>query len=82
MIQVLPCWKGKGDCEPNAEKWTGKIVSVALRLGGGFDANSKAAMLEDKLVQVGEAGIMLELPKGQTFVPISAILYISLTEGR
>jgi len=25
---------------------------------------------------------MLELPKGRTFVPISAILHISLPEGR
>jgi hypothetical protein len=62
-------------------EWTGKVVSVALRLGGGFAA-SGAAMLEGKLVQVGEAGVMLELPKGRTFVPISAILHISLPEGR
>ena len=59
-------------------EWAGKIVSVALRLGGGF----AAATLEGKLVQVGEAGVMLELPKGRTFVPISAILHISLPEGR
>jgi hypothetical protein len=39
-------------------------------------------MLEGKLVQVGEAGLMLELPKGLTFVPISAILHITLPEGR
>lgn len=63
-------------------EWAGKVVSVALRLGGGF-AGSKEAMLEGKLVQVGEAGVMLELPKGRTFVPISAILHISLpAEGR
>jgi hypothetical protein len=54
---------------------------VALRLGGGFPA-SGAAKLEGKLVQVGEAGVMLDLPKGRTFVPISAILHISLPEGR
>ena len=63
------------------DEWAGKIVSVALRLGGGWAA-SGAAMLEGKLVQVGEAGVMLELPKGRTFVPISAILHISLPEGR
>jgi hypothetical protein len=62
-------------------EWAGKVVSVALRLGGGWAA-SGAAMLEGKLVQVGEAGVMLELPKGRTFVPISAILHISLPEGR
>jgi hypothetical protein len=39
-------------------------------------------MMEGKLVQVGEAGMMLELPQGRTFVPISAILHISLPEGR
>ena len=62
-------------------EWAGKVVSVALRLGGGF-TSSGAAMLEGKLVQVGEAGVMLELPKGRTFVPVSAILHISLPEGR
>ena len=32
-------------------------------------------------MQVGEAGVMLELPKkGRTFVPISAMLHISLRE--
>lgn len=62
-------------------QWEGKVVSVALRLGGGFTATG-AAMLEGKLVQVGEAGVILDLPKkGQTFVPISAILHISLREG-
>src|SRR5204862_4717540 len=38
-------------------EWVGKVVSVALRLGGGF-TSSGAAMLEGKLVQVGEAGVM------------------------
>lgn len=63
-------------------EWAGKVVSVALRLGGGFAAESKSAMLEGKLVQVEEAGVMLELAKGQTFIPLSAILHISLLEGR
>lgn len=59
-------------------QWEGRIVSVALRLGGGWTAIG-AAMLEGKLVQVGEAGVMLELPKkGRTFVPISAMLHITL----
>jgi hypothetical protein len=61
-------------------EWVGKVVSVALRLGGGWTATG-AAMLEGKLVQVGEAGVMLELPQGRTFVPISAILHISLPEA-
>lgn len=63
-------------------EWAGKVVSVALRVGGGYAAETKAAMLEGKLVQVGEAGVMLELPEGRTFVPISAILHISLPEGQ
>ena len=62
-------------------EWTGKMVSVALRLGGGFGANTGSA-LEGKLLQVDDAGVMLELPKGRTFVPTSAILYISLSDGR
>jgi hypothetical protein len=63
-------------------EWAGKVVSVALRLGGGFTA-AGAAILEGKLVQVGEAGVMLELSKkGRTFVPISAMLHISLLEGQ
>ena len=62
-------------------EWEGQVVSVALRLGGGWTATG-AAILEGKLVQVGEAGVMLELPKkGRTFVPISAMLHISLREG-
>jgi hypothetical protein len=62
-------------------EWAGKVVSVALRLEGGFSAPG-ATMLEGKLVQVEEAGVMLELPKGLTFVPTSAILHISLPKGR
>ena len=61
--------------------WEGKVVSVALRLGGGWHA-SGGAMLEGKLIQVGQAGVMLDLPKtGRTFVPLSAMLHISLREG-
>ncbi len=63
-------------------EWAGKVVSVALRLGGGFTA-PRAAILEGQLVKVGEAGVMLELPKqGRTFVPISAMLHISLAKGQ
>ena len=62
-------------------EWVGKVVSIALRLGGGFAA-SRATVLEGKLVQVGDAGVMLELPKGRTFVPMTAILHICLPEER
>jgi hypothetical protein len=64
-------------------KWVGKDVSVMLRLGGGFaPGEHKKAKLEGNLTQVGEAGVMLELPTGRTFVPVSAILQISLPEGQ
>ncbi|MFN0018169.1 MAG: hypothetical protein ACKVP0_07920 [Pirellulaceae bacterium] len=71
-------------------EWTGKIVCVSLRLGGGTEVVHKSAALEGKLVQVGETGVMLDLPKGNkffpisglTFVPISAVLHIRLLEGQ
>ncbi|MFO0876523.1 MAG: hypothetical protein U0840_04045 [Gemmataceae bacterium] len=63
-------------------EWVGKVVAVSLRLGGGYAAESRVSLLEGKLLQVGEAGVMLELPPGPTFVPLSAILYIRLPEGR
>jgi hypothetical protein len=59
-------------------EWVGKFVSVVLRLGGGY-ANAK---LEGNLIRVGEAGVVLELPAGRTYVPVAAILHISLPEGR
>lgn len=62
-------------------EWEGKLVSVALRLGGGYATEHKTSMLEGKLIQVGESGVMLELPTGRTFVPVSAIIHISLPEG-
>jgi hypothetical protein len=67
-------------------EWTGKVVVVALRVGGGMSAH-KQATLEGKLLKVGESGVLLELPKDrtfvppkdQTFVPINAILHVSLS---
>ncbi len=69
-------------------EWTGKVVVVALRVGGGMSAH-KQAILEGKLLKVGESGVLLDLPKdrtfvpptAQTFIPISAILHISLSEA-
>ena len=49
---------------------------------GVYATEHKTSMLEGKLIQVGESGVMLELPTGRTFVPVSAILHISLPEGR
>lgn len=62
-------------------EWTGKVIVVALRVGGGLSAH-RTTTLEGKLLKVGESGVLLELPKEQTFVPISAILHISLSETR
>jgi hypothetical protein len=63
-------------------EWIGKIVKVTLRLGGGYNT-SPEGKLEGMLLQVSEAGLMIELPKnGQTFVPVSAMLYISLASGQ
>lgn len=61
-------------------KWVGKDVSVLLRVGGGFaPGENKKAKLEGSLAQVAEAGVMLELPTERTFVPVSAILQISIS---
>lgn len=62
--------------------WIGNVVSVGLRVGGGYTP-SGASLLEGKLLQIGEAGIVLEIPKkGRTVVPTSAMLYMSLCESQ
>jgi hypothetical protein len=66
--------------------WTGKIVVVVLRVGGGMTEH-KHSTLEGKLLKVAESGVLLELPKdrprggptNQTFVPVAAILHICLS---
>ena len=59
-------------------EWVGKDVSVMLRLGGGWAEDHRTSMLRGKLLQVGDAGVMMELPTGRSFVPVSAILHITL----
>jgi hypothetical protein len=61
-------------------EWVGKGVSVMLRLGGGLAEDHKNSMLRCKRIQVVDAGVMLELPTMRRFVPVSAILHISLPE--
>ncbi|MDD8042199.1 MAG: hypothetical protein QM518_16050 [Verrucomicrobiota bacterium] len=61
-------------------EWVSKDVSVMLRLGGGWAGGHKTSMLKGKLIQVGDSGVMLELPTGLKFVPVTAILHISLPE--
>ena len=53
--------------------WVGKQVSLTLKVGG----IATAVTIEGTLVNVGEAGVLLELPKGRTFVPTASILHIS-----
>ena len=53
--------------------WVGKHVSLTLKVGG----IATAVTIEGTLVNVGEAGVLLELPKGRTFVPTASILHIS-----
>jgi hypothetical protein len=62
---------------PIAE-WVGKVVSVTLRVGG----IASAVTLGGKLLQAEEAGVLLDLPKGQTFVPMTSVLHISLLNAR
>ncbi len=55
-------------------KWVGTNVYVTLR-------TTMPTPLQGKLVEVDESGILLELPKGQTFIPLTSILHISLLDG-
>lgn len=58
--------------------WVGKSVSLTLKVGG----IATAVTIEGTLVNVGESGILLELPKGRTFVPVASILHVSLLNER
>ena len=53
------------------QEWIGKEVYV--KTVGLLSPTTKA-----KLLKVDPSGVMLELPKGQTFVPMTAVLHISL----
>ncbi len=54
--------------------WVGNVVSLTLKVGG----IATAVTIEGKMLNVSEAGILLEMPKGQTFVPVASILHVSL----
>jgi hypothetical protein len=56
--------------------WVGKSVSVTLQRG------SAAVTLDGKLLQVNDAGVLLQLPKGQTYVPVAGILHVSRLDER
>ena len=52
-------------------KWIGKSVHVTLR-------TSMPTPIQGILIDADEFGIMLELPKGDTFIPVTSILHMSL----
>lgn len=54
--------------------WVGKHISLTLKVGG----IATAVTIEGTLINVGDAGVLLEMPKGRTFVPVAAILHLSL----
>ncbi len=55
-------------------KWIGKQVYVTLR-------TTLPTPLQGILINADEFGIMLELPKGDTFIPVTSILHVSLLAG-
>lgn len=55
-------------------KWVGEKVSVTLQAG----SLATGVSFEGKLLNVGDAGLLVELSKGQTFVPEHSILHVSL----
>lgn len=52
-------------------KWVGTKVHVTLRA-------TMPTPIQGILIAADESGIMLELPKGDTFIPVTSILHISL----
>jgi hypothetical protein len=55
-------------------KWIGKNVHVTLRA-------TVPTPMQGTLVEVDESGILLEMPKGRSFIPVTSILHISLVDG-
>jgi len=51
--------------------WINREVNVTLRL-------TSPITLQGPLLDVDDTGVLLQLPQGQTFVPTSSILHVSL----
>jgi hypothetical protein len=51
--------------------WVGKTVHVTLRA-------STPTPIQGLLIEADESGIMLEMKKGRTFIPVTSILHLSL----
>jgi hypothetical protein len=56
--------------------WVGKSVSVTLH-GQGL---AMAVTLKGRLEHANDAGLLLQLAKGQTYVPLASILHVSLLD--
>lgn len=54
--------------------WIGNKVTVTLQ-GSGI---TPPVSFEGKLLNVGDGGLLLELDRGQTFVPEHSVLHVSL----
>ena len=52
-------------------KWIGTKVHVTLRA-------TMPTPIQGILIAADKSGIMLELPKGDTFIPVTSILHVSL----
>jgi len=52
-------------------EWIDKQVYVTLRA-------TMPTPLQGVLLELDESGIMLDMPKGRSFVPVTSILHVSL----
>ena len=59
---------------PFAHPFGSRLTVVMLGIGG----LATAVTVEGKLIKVGEPGVLLELPKGRTCVPLASILHVSV----
>ena len=55
------------------QDWIGENVSLTLRAAMPVE-------LKGKLVQANGYGVLLELEKGRTFIPVTSILHITTIE--
>lgn len=52
-------------------EWIKREVNVTLRLASPIT-------LQGLLIDVDDSGVLLQMPQGQTFVPVTSILHVSL----
>ena len=53
--------------------WVGKTVNITLRA-------TMPTPVQAVLRELDDSGIMLEMPKGRTFIPVTSILHVSLLD--